>query len=172
MILRDVFYQPLENLHDKWLYLPGKRDEWTLETEAFLLDPDALERDPETGEPVFPAELAVKQLHETLDGGSVADCVQWADGLTCGPDDTVRLESFLYYYRFDAFLPQIGAPEPPPWEETQRKMDREFYDSLGPEDPSRSCKREGCGKGSVQHSVLCRLHHFEMIQRRACPFED
>jgi len=32
--------------------------------------------------------------------------------------------------RFDAFLPSPGAPDPPPWEETQLKLDRQFYTAL------------------------------------------
>jgi hypothetical protein len=44
--------------------------------------------------------------------------------------------------------------------------DREWYDSLGPEDPSRPCRREGCNRGSVRFSVFCRPHHFG----ENCPF--
>jgi hypothetical protein len=170
MTLRDVFHQPSEELHGLWLYLPGKPEEWALETDAFLFDANTLDRDPETDIPIFTPELAPKKLCETLEGGAVSDCVQWADRLNGSPNDPVRLESFLYYYRFDAFMPQIGAPDPPPWEETQRRLDLEFYESLGPEDPAHLCRRESCGRGVIQHSVLCKRHHFEMVERRSCPF--
>lgn len=168
MTLRDVLQQATREQPDAWLYLPGEREQWTLDTEAFLINP---EFDEETDEPVLPDGLAQRGLREALDTQTITDCVQWADRLAGRPDDAVRLESFLYYYRFDAFLPKIGAPDPPPFEETRRRLDLEFYDRLGAEDASRPCKRDGCGRGSVQHSVLCRRHHFEMIQHRDCPFD-
>ena len=65
----------------------------------------------------------------------------------------------------------IGAIPPPSAEDTQRERDLEFYDRLGPEDPSRKCKRADCGRGAIHRGVVCRRHHFEMIQRRECPFD-
>ena len=61
---------------------------------------------------------------------------------------------------------------PPTKDERQRRRDREFYDRLGAEDPSRPCKRDGCRKGAVRQSVFCKGHHFEMVQRRECPFDQ
>ena len=66
----------------------------------------------------------------------------------------------------------MQAADPPPLEDPKRRRDREFYDKLGPEDPSSPCQREGCNRGSVRFSVLCRRHHFEMIEHRDCPFDD
>jgi hypothetical protein len=60
---------------------------------------------------------------------------------------------------------------PPPVEDRQRRLDREFYEKLGPEDLSRPCKKEDCQRGAIPNSVLCKRHHFEMIQRRDCPFD-
>jgi hypothetical protein len=54
----------------------------------------------------------------------------------------------------------------------QAKQDRAFYDLLGPERPGRPCKRPSCSHGAITQSVLCRAHHFEMIQGRPCPFDD
>jgi hypothetical protein len=65
----------------------------------------------------------------------------------------------------------VRAVGPPPVEDRQRRLDREFYDRLGTEDSSRPCKRDGCGRGAIANSVLCKRHHFEMIQRRDCPFD-
>ena len=115
-------------------------------------------------------EFVAKGLRETLDAPTIVDCVQWADGLSGRPDDAIRFESFLYYVRFDACLPQIGAPEPPPWDETRQLLDLEFYDGLGSEDSSHPWRRDGCSRGAVQHSVLCKRHHFEMVKHRECPF--
>ena len=52
------------------------------------------------------------------------------------------------------------------------KMDRDFYDSLGPERADIACRRDGCMRGAVAHSVLCRPHHFESIKSRPSPFND
>jgi len=168
MTLRDVFNLVTREQLNTWLYLPGESVQWTLETEAFLLDP---EFDDETDESVLPDGYADKGLRETLDTPTIADCVKWADRLVGRADDAVRLESFLYYNRFDAFLPKIGAPVPPSPEEIRRRTDLEFYDKLGPEDSKSRCKHEDCSRGVVRFSVFCKRHHFEMIQHRECPFE-
>jgi len=65
----------------------------------------------------------------------------------------------------------MSAVDPPPVEDKQRRLDRKFYDSLGPEDSSRPCRREGCQRGAILNSVVCKRHHFEMIERRDCPFD-
>ena len=65
----------------------------------------------------------------------------------------------------------VRAADPPPVEDRQRRLDREFYDRLGTEDSSRPCKRDGCDRGAITNGVLCKRHHFEMIQRRDCPFD-
>ncbi len=51
------------------------------------------------------------------------------------------------------------------------KIDRDFYDSLGPEDPTRTCRHEGCNRGAVKFGIFCRPHHFESLYNRSCPFE-
>jgi hypothetical protein len=66
----------------------------------------------------------------------------------------------------------LRAIDPPPLEDSRRKVDRKFYDQLGPEDLTRPCKHNGCGKGSVRFSVFCKHHHFEMIKHYDCPFDQ
>jgi hypothetical protein len=66
----------------------------------------------------------------------------------------------------------VRAADPPPVEDSQTRLDRKWYESLGPEDSVRLCKRSGCKRGSVPMSVLCKPHHFEMVRRRECPFND
>ena len=171
MTLRDILHKSTEEQPFLWLHLPGDYTQWTLETQSFLLDLDAFDTDPQTHEPILPPELASKGLREVLDTQTITDCVQWADRLAGRPDDAVRFESFIYYVRFDAFLPKIGAPDPPPWEETQRRLDLEFYDKLGLEDSSRPCKHDGCSRGALRNGVFCKRHHFVMIKHRECPFE-
>lgn len=171
MTLREILRQAAKELPDKWLYLPGNNDKWSLDTEAYLL---RLEINEETSKEILP-DWAVGlnlNLRDSLDTQTVTECIQWADRLAGRPDDDVRFESFIYYVRFDAFLPKMGAPDPPPADEIMRKLDLEFYQKLGPEDLSRPCRKEGCGRGTIPNSVLCKRHHFEMIKRRACPFDN
>jgi hypothetical protein len=52
------------------------------------------------------------------------------------------------------------------------ESDRRFYDELGPERTDMHCRGEGCMRGAITHSVLCRAHHFEMIRHKPCPFQD
>jgi hypothetical protein len=47
---------------------------------------------------------------------------------------------------------------------------RAFYDSLGEERRDARCRREGCARGTVRFSTLCRPHHFENVRAVACPF--
>ncbi len=51
------------------------------------------------------------------------------------------------------------------------KMQRDFYDTLGPEDPDRPCRHEGCSRGSVKFTAFCRPHHFENLYKQPCPFD-
>lgn len=53
-----------------------------------------------------------------------------------------------------------------------RQRDLAFYGSMGPEDLSKKCRREGCERGVVAFSVLCREHHFESIFKRPSPLVD
>jgi hypothetical protein len=52
------------------------------------------------------------------------------------------------------------------------ESDRRFYEILGEERPDEPCRKEGCKRGAIYQSVLCRVHHFESIYRRPCPFSD
>lgn len=49
-------------------------------------------------------------------------------------------------------------------------IDKEFYDLLGPEDDAQKCRAEGCERGVVRFSVLCRPHHFENVRKKPSPF--
>jgi hypothetical protein len=82
------------------------------------------------------------------------------------------LESFDWYLRHDVFLPRPGAPPPPPPDVVTHRLDREFYDALGAQRAEERCAEPGCSRGAVNHSVLCRVHHFEMVKKRSCPFSD
>lgn len=109
---------------------------------------------------------------EGLDAQTIEDTANAARQFQAHPSDELLLESFAYYWRFDAWLPEPGAPEPPPWEETKMELDKEFFEGLGPERLDVPCRTEGCTKGAVQYSVFCRRHHFEMVKKELCPFDE
>jgi len=166
MTLREVFHSPPNNEGRDWLFLPGNDSEWSLETQVFFPD-----LDDETGEPNIEPQHYSLGLKETLDLGTIESVVSWADRLVGKVDDEVRFESFLYYYRFDAFLPKVGAPDPPPADVIMRNLDLQFYDGLGAERVEKPCSEPGCQRGSVKFSVLCRPHHFENVRKKKCPFD-
>jgi len=48
----------------------------------------------------------------------------------------------------------------------QRHEDRAFLDAIGPEVGPEICRKDGCSRHHIHHSVFCRPHHFEMIKGR------
>lgn len=52
------------------------------------------------------------------------------------------------------------------------RLDRDFYDQLGPELSDATCRVQGCTRGRIRYSVLCKAHHFEQLRGRPCPFSD
>jgi hypothetical protein len=149
-----------------WLYLPKDWRGWSAETEADMLNLDGDDDDQ------LDAEAAARGYICTIDSQMLVDVLRAVrDHLNADSFD-VWLEALIYYQRFDAFVPSIGAPDPPPWEETQRTHDRAFYDSLGAERPTERCREPRCQRGAVKQSVLCRVHHFQQVQKRPCPLND
>jgi hypothetical protein len=69
----------------------------------------------------------------------------------------VMLEAKRYWLSDDALLP---PPSP----------DLAFYNRLGLERSDQPCRKEGCLRGAVVQSVYCRVHHFEMVMGKPCPF--
>ena len=58
------------------------------------------------------------------------------------------------------------------WKAWQLEDDRKFYDLLGAERAEEPCRTEGCTRGAIALSVLCRVHHFESVRKRPSPFTD
>ncbi len=152
-----------------WIYFPTGTSEPDLQTTCILVTDSSVEVDA-SHRPVFAVERGFDV--EGLDADAIEAIVDGARKFRDPPDDKLLLEAFNYYRTYDAFLPRPGAEPPPSVEETMRKLDREFYDCLGDELPERPCKRPGCSRGAVPLSVMCRVHHFEMIKERPCPFND
>lgn len=152
------------DLEEGWLFLPSSgRPE--LETACLMVNAD-----PDDDSAALAADQGFPQ--EGLDTPTIEDTAKAARLFADPPSDELLLESFIYYWRFDAWLPAPGAPDPLPWEESKRKLDREFFDALGIERSDVPCRATGCSRGAVHQSVLCRIHHFEMIKKESCPFTD
>jgi hypothetical protein len=159
--LREVLRQAAaRTLEDGWLYLKD-RDAITLDTSCLMVsgadDCEAL-------------ALGAGFPHEGLDTSlleGAADCARMFEPY---PTDALLLESFLYYWRYDAWLPCPGAPEPLPPDEAQRIADQEFFVRLTPRSHFVACRIAGCQRGAIEHSALCNVHHFESIWKRPCPF--
>jgi hypothetical protein len=167
-VLRDLLQAALrDKLRDGWFYL---RDSSVIDLSAPVLlitDTDDLE-DAEAG--IARAAEDRGFPHEGLDTATLISIAHGAGVFAAPPSDDLLLEAFLYYYKFDAFLPRPGAPDPPPAHEIINSLDRTFYDSLGAERAGIPCREPGCTRGSVEYSVLCRPHHFESVKRKASPF--
>jgi len=50
--------------------------------------------------------------------------------------------------------------------------DRRLFVSLFPEEGPEICKHEGCNRKRDHDSVLCAVHHFEVIKEEPCPWDD
>jgi len=70
------------------------------------------------------------------------------------------------------FTPEESARSEGESAEWLRHQDRKFYQLLGSESETELCRRDGCQRGRISHSALCRVHHFESIRERPCPFDD
>jgi hypothetical protein len=168
--LVDIIRDTKRAIPEGWLFLPNNK-EWTIDTQGIVIDIDLLEES-EINENEMPIATEETNLIITLDGGTLASIYVCAARLENQPCDRTLLEAFIYYYKFDAFLPEIGAAEPQPIEVIIHNMDRQFYDSLGKENSSIKCKQNTCNRGSINLSVFCRIHHFESIKEKPCPFDD
>ena len=170
MTLRDVLRAACsKSLPRGWVYLPGS-DELSLDTPCLLLGDDHF-YDEELNERGIPM-AAVNQgfPREGLDDATIEGTVEWARQFIDPPPDDLLLASFTYYLRYDAFLPSPEAPPPLSAAQNMWLSDLKFYSALGPERSDQFCGREGCRRGAVDQSIYCRVHHFEMINGKLCPF--
>ncbi|WP_431261067.1 DUF7716 domain-containing protein [Roseateles chitinivorans] len=159
--LREVLRQAAaRTLEDGWLYLK-ERDGITPDASCLMVS-DSDDSGAEALRAGFP--------YEGLDNSLLEDTAYCARRFDPDPTDALLLESFLYYWRFDAWLPHPGAPEPLPPDEAQRITDQEFFDRLTPRSHFMACRIAGCERGAIEHSALCNVHHFESIWKRPCPF--
>ena len=152
-----------EGIHvDDWIYL--QIDELRPDSRAILLAPEF-----DTVEDQEAAAAAVGFPREGLQASDVKNIFEGVARLSATPTDEQIIRAFDYYLRFDAYLPSLDAPDPPSNDKIMLMMDRQFYESLGSEQPDTRCKREGCEKGTVYLSLFCAQHHFENVRGRPYP---
>jgi hypothetical protein len=152
------------SLPEGWLYLPKR--ELQASTECIFIGDEEYDSDD-----LEAAAAALGFPNEGLDKHDLEAVCSSAIALDANASDALLVRAFVYYLRFDAFLPSIGASDPPPRDQVLLGLDREFYESLGQEAEGTFCRREGCERGSVYLSAFCRKHHFENVRKRPCPFE-
>lgn len=152
-----------KRLENGWLFLPSA-DAPTLDTACLIVTADVDDGDP------APAAAAEGFPQDGLDTYQIEDTTLRARQLEREPSDALLLESFIYYWRHDAWLPQANAPEPLEGDEATRMVDKIFFDCLGDERAGVPCKKDGCDRGAISQSVFCKAHHFEMIKAKPCPF--
>jgi hypothetical protein len=154
---------------EDWLFIAHPVESLSLHTDA---DIGPVHFDENADSEIIPPDFLKRGLHLSIDLQSFEDCIAWADRLNGSESHAAVLDILKYHLRFDSFPDRLGAPDPPPVEEIRRRLDREFYDRLGPENISNRCRHDGCLRGCVRFSVLCKVHHFESIKKRPCPFND
>ena len=160
------------DLPDGWLYLPeGELAETTICMFIPSADVGWDQNEVENGDEGLRQAAQLGFPVEGLDTQTMQDVARGALMLNPRASDALLVRAFTYYLRFDAFLPSIDAPDPPPPEQALLKYDRDFYESLGPESSEMGCRREGCDHGTVYLSAFCRKHHFENVRLRPCLFE-
>lgn len=167
--LISILMRASKGLEEGWLYLPEGKT-WSADVEGIIIDIDELD-DSEVGEDDEPIVAKEKGLICTLDSATIEDIVLAAKDLKPALSKGLLLESFQYYYDNDAFLPELGF-KPLPNDQLLQKMDRDFYDCLGSEREEVKCKNDVCERGAIEGSVYCKIHHFEMMQKKPCPFTD
>ena len=170
MVIRETLGAMLQAAASKvlpqgWIFLP--EGTLTVSSNAVLIPHESYEDEVELAATAEKMGFPVEGL-ETTD---LEDVCQGVLRLSCKPDVNAYLRAFLYYLKFDAFLPNLDAGDPPSRDEVLLTLDRTFFESLGEEQADCRCRRENCTRGVVKMSAFCRVHHFESVRGRPCPFE-
>lgn len=173
--LREILRAAINGLPvNGWLYLPKNPKSWNLETHGIVLDADQLD-DWEEGadKPRIAIEL---DLIEGLDSATIDEIARGSFRFGVEVTDELLFEGFMYYYRHDAWLPEPGAYDPNkkvlPYEERLLEMERRIYDEYGEERQDQKCKNQLCSRGALPLRIFCRIHHYEMMQKKPCPFTN
>lgn len=74
--------------------------------------------------------------------------------------------------RIHSGLRGVALPTDAEIVERQLLEDRQYIANMGPESLTEKCRRDGCQRGRVSLSVLCAIHHFEMLLGRPYTAEE
>ena len=99
--LINILKRASGQLEEGWLYLPENED-WNCNTLGQVIDVDELDDD-QVDEDCEPLIAREKGLISTLDSGTIESIAEFAKDLEYEFTDELLLESFLYYYDYDAF---------------------------------------------------------------------
>ena len=112
--LIQILLRANNGLEEGWLYMP-ECDQWSLDTVCILIDVDELP-DNEVDENEEPLVAQEKGMVATLDSVTIESIVSFANNIDAEMTEALLLESFMYYYEYDSFLPESGF-KPLPEEE-------------------------------------------------------
>lgn len=105
-----------------------------------------------------------------FDHDNMADCNVIARSFTAFLAASLAAQGDYFWINAEFKPYGVAHYEPPP--KAFYKSDLAFWQALGPEVGPNSCATPGCARKSIALSVMCRLHHFEMVMHRECPFPD
>ncbi len=120
---------------------------------------------------------ATSELLPTLDEVA-SDSAKWLAILRCRVCSALWAKEYPFSERHGGgpvCLYQIPTCDPHAWLASndgmthiirERHEDTMFFNSLGDESGDAVCRNSDCSNKTTQHSVFCRLHHFEMIKGR------
>jgi Immunity protein 53 len=88
-----------------------------------------------------------------------------------GAGDTSRLEEIIsHFIRWAKDRPDwLAVPDD---SSVAQRNDCELWEHLGKNLGEEGCRVEGCGHWRTRHSVFGRVHHWEKVFGRPCPFTD
>src|SRR5512138_1853919 len=150
-----------DRLSSGWLYLSGGPP-FQPETPCVLIADEEID-----AAGAAPHDLAASLGFsvEGLDTQSLEDVASSAEAFALPTPDSLLVEAFAYYHRWDAFLPCPGAPPPLPAEAAESLAKQRFIAMLGPELPGTQCRFPSCPRGTVALSGFCAEHHYAQVHR-------
>ena len=88
-----------------------------------------------------------------------------------GVGDPSRLEEIINHF-IQWAKDRANWLAPPDTATETLRNDRELWEHLGKSYGAEACRVDGCHCWRIRHSVFCRVHHWEKVLGRACPFKE
>jgi hypothetical protein len=111
------------------------------------------------------AEVRVARVYVFADGSCQ---IRHADEASYSFESHARAENRLREDEFAPIPELVSAGRVS--RELQKRLERQFIDTLGAERARARCRHPGCRKGAVRFSRFCVHHHFQSVIGR--PYED